>query len=155
MFPPAEHKLLLTQLAGNLEAIISQRLIICRDGSRRPATEILRGGPVPTKQILEGKALELGDYIRTGGGGQQTFDQDLLSMFHQQLISHEEALQNATHREALAMALRGISSSASVTEASHVTAEQPKPLAGKHGAGISSARSEHEQPPRQTTSRSG
>ena len=25
MFPPAEHKLLLTQLAGNLEAIISQR----------------------------------------------------------------------------------------------------------------------------------
>jgi twitching motility protein PilT len=45
MFPPAEHKLLLTQLAGNLEAIISQRLVICRDGSRRPATEILRGGP--------------------------------------------------------------------------------------------------------------
>jgi len=132
MFPPAEHKLLLTQLAGNLEAIISQRLIVCRDGSRRPATEILRGGPVPTKQILEGKALELGDYIRTGGDGQQTFDQDILSMFRQQLISHEEAIQNASHREALTMALRGITSSASVTEASHATSEKPKPLGGKH-----------------------
>src|SRR5437667_7169936 len=57
MFPPAEHKLLLTQLAGNLEAIISQRLLICRDASRRPATEILRGGPVPSKFIREGRAL--------------------------------------------------------------------------------------------------
>jgi twitching motility protein PilT len=155
MFPPAEHKLLLTQLASNLEAIISQRLIICRDGSRRPATEILRGGPVPTKEILEGKALELGDYIRTAGAGQQTFDQDLLSMFHQQLISREEALQNATHREALDMALRGISSSASVTEVSHANSEQPKALAGKHGSGISSARSEHGQLPRQSNSHNG
>src|SRR5204862_3269724 len=60
MFPPAEHKLLLTQLAGNLTAIISQRLLICVDHTRRPATEILRGGPVPTKYILEGRALELG-----------------------------------------------------------------------------------------------
>jgi twitching motility protein PilT len=116
MFPPNEHKLLLTQLAGNLEAIISQRLVICRDASRRPATEILRGGPVPTKYILEGRALELGDYIRSAGGGQQTFDQDLLALFNQQLISHEEALRNATNREALTMALRGISSSKSITE---------------------------------------
>src|SRR6185295_6000045 len=71
MFPPAEHKLLLTQLAGNLEAIISQRLAICRDGSRRPAVEILRGGPVPSKFILEGRALELGDDIKSAGDGMQ------------------------------------------------------------------------------------
>src|SRR6202030_4362849 len=56
MFPAAEHKLLLQQLAGNLEAIISQRLVICRDGSRRPATEILRGSAVATQDILERRA---------------------------------------------------------------------------------------------------
>jgi twitching motility protein PilT len=116
MFPPEEHKLLLTQLAGNLEAIISQRLLICRDGSRRPAAEILRGGPVPQKFILEGRALELGDYIRTAGAGQQTFDQDILSLFRQQLISQTEAMRNATNRDNLALAMRGISSSKSVTE---------------------------------------
>ena len=117
MFPPSEHKLLLTQLAGNLEAIISQRLVKCRDGSRRPAVEILRGGPVPTKYILEGRALELGDYIKNAGNGQQNFDQDLLSLHRQELISTAEALQNATNREALTMALRGIKSSKSVNEA--------------------------------------
>src|SRR5688572_6855609 len=117
MFPPSEHKLLLTQLAGNLEAIISQRLVICRDGSRRPAVEILRGGPVPTKYILEGRALELGDYIKSAGNGQQNFDQDLLALHRQELISTAEALQNATNREALTMALRGIKSSKAVAEA--------------------------------------
>src|SRR5205823_12949528 len=37
MFPPAEHKLLLSQLAGSVEAIVSQRLLPTRDGKRRPA----------------------------------------------------------------------------------------------------------------------
>ena len=128
MFPPAEHKLLLTQLAGNLEAIISQRLVICRDGSRRPATEILRGGPVPTKYILEGRALELHDYMRTAGNGQHTFDQDLLTMFRQELISHHEAMLHATNPESLNMALRGISSSKGISEPGKPThAGQPKP----------------------------
>jgi twitching motility protein PilT len=126
MFPPSEHKLLLTQLAGNLEAIISQRLAICRDGTRRPATEILRGGPVPTKYILEGRALELSDYIRTAGNGQQTFDQDLLSLHRQEFISTAEALRNATNREALTMALRGISSSKSVTEPGQPPPHKPQ-----------------------------
>jgi twitching motility protein PilT len=116
MFPPAEHKLLLTQLAGNLHAIISQRLLICTDGSRRPATEILRGGPVPTKYILEGRALELGDYMKNAGNGMQTFDQDLLAMHRQQLITVQEAMHHATNPEQLQMALRGISSSKSVQE---------------------------------------
>jgi twitching motility protein PilT len=123
MFPPAEHKLLLTQLAGNLEAIISQRLLICRDGSRRPATEILRGGPVPTKFILEGRALELHDYIRSAGRGQHTFDQELLSMHRQELISSHEALLHATNPEALQMALRGIGSAKAPTEPT--TAHKP------------------------------
>lgn len=108
MFPPSEHKLLLTQLAGNLHAIISQRLVICADGSRRPAVEILRGGPVPTKYILEGRALELGDYMKNAGNGMQTFDQDLLNLHKQHLINGPEAMRHATNPEALSMALRGI-----------------------------------------------
>jgi twitching motility protein PilT len=110
MFPPSEHKLLLTQLAGNLHAIVSQQLVICEDGQRRPATEILRGGPVATKYILEGRALELGEYMRTAGNGQHTFDQSLLALFRQKLITVHEALRHATNRDNLQMALRGISS---------------------------------------------
>ena len=132
MFPPAEHKLLLTQLAGNLEAIISQRLVICRDGSRRTATEVLRGGPVPTKFILEGRALELGDYIKTAGNGQQTFDQDLLALHRQELISTAEAMRNATNREQLTMALRGISAKG---EAGAAHNSSHRPAARPMGAG--------------------
>ena len=108
MFPPGEQKLLLTQLANNLEAIISQRLVACRDGSRRPAVEVLRGGAVPGRYILENKALELSEYMRHAGGGQQTFDMHLLSLYQIGCISHDEALHNATNREQLSMAMRGI-----------------------------------------------
>jgi twitching motility protein PilT len=119
MFPPNEHKLLLTQVAGNLEAIISQRLVICRDGSRRPAVEILRGGPVPGKYILEGRALELSDYVRTAGSGQQLFDQHLLDLYRQQLITHDEALRNASNRDSMTMAMRGISKTGGGEAARH------------------------------------
>jgi twitching motility protein PilT len=127
MFPPIEHKLLLTQLAGNLEAIISQRLVISRDGGRRPAAEILRGGAVTQKYILDGKALELGDYIKSAGAGQQTFDQDLLSLFRQELISHAEAIANATNREQLEMAVRGIGGSKGLTEPGGGTSTPQRP----------------------------
>jgi len=127
MFPPAEHKLLLTQLAANLEAIISQQLIICRDGVRRPACEILRGGPVPTKYIMEGRALELADYMKNAGDGQQTFDQDLLSMFRRELITTTEAIRHASNPENLAMTLRGIGGTNSVNETAHQHAGGMKP----------------------------
>src|SRR6478609_3549800 len=64
MFPPAEHKVLLSQLAHSLEAIISQRLLVTREGKRRPAVEILRGGAVTEKYILEGKLNELTEYVQ-------------------------------------------------------------------------------------------
>jgi len=108
MFPPAEHKLLLSQLAHSLDAIISQRLVVLREGGRRPAVEILRGGPVTEKFIIEGKLAELSEYIEAGDMGMQTFDQHLLQMFHEHLISGREALKHATRPEALATAMRGI-----------------------------------------------
>jgi hypothetical protein len=54
--------------------------------------------------------------MRSAGGGQQTFDQDLVYMAKQELISHQEAIRNATNREQLTMALRGISNSRNITE---------------------------------------
>ncbi|MBC8108717.1 MAG: PilT/PilU family type 4a pilus ATPase [Anaerolineae bacterium] len=109
MFPPADHKVLLSQLAHSLEAIISQRLVVAReDKSRRPAIEILRGGPVTEKYILEGKLAELTEYIEGGQSGMQSFDQHLLAMYKERLISGTEALKHANRPEALATAMRGI-----------------------------------------------
>ena len=111
MFPPAEHKVLLGQLSHSLEAIISQRLVSVREeagGGRRPAIEILRGGPVTEKYILEGKLAQLNEYLEGGESGMQSFDQHLLTMYREQLIAGREALKHANRPEALATAMRGI-----------------------------------------------
>lgn len=108
MFPPAEHKLLLAQLANSLEAIISQRLLVGSDGKRRPAVEILRGGPVAAKFIMEDRLPELAEYIQAGEAGMQSFDQHLLQMHQTDMISGTEALRWASNPEALSVAMRGI-----------------------------------------------
>jgi twitching motility protein PilT len=108
MFPPNEHKLLLSQLAGAVEAIISQRLLATKDGKRRPAIEICRGSAVTQKFILENRLAELSDYIQTGESGMQSFDQHLLAMYRKDLISGTDALHYATNPGGLSMALNGI-----------------------------------------------
>ncbi len=109
MFPPAEHKLLLSQLAHALEAILSQRLLPAVDGrSRLPIVEILRGGPVTEKFVLEGQLAELADYIERGECGMQSFDQHLLALFNEEKIAGREALAWASKPEVFAMAMRGI-----------------------------------------------
>jgi len=108
MFPPAEHDLLLSQLASSIEAIISQRLVTTVDGQRRPALEILRGSPVSEKFILQKRLTDLHAYMETSESGMQTFDAHLLRMYREQLISGTEALRTASNPEALGMAMRGI-----------------------------------------------
>jgi twitching motility protein PilT len=108
MFPPAEHKLLLMQLAGSLEAIISQRLVATLKEGLRPAVEILRGSAVAQKFIVENRLAELSDYIERGEAGMQSFDQHILRMYQEELISGTEAMRWATRPETLAMAMRGI-----------------------------------------------
>jgi twitching motility protein PilT len=109
MVPPEERSIATSQLALSLQAVISQRLAVTRDGNGRcAAMEILRGGPVTAKFIMENRIGELSDYIATRESGMQRFDQHLLELYHQKVISGTEALRLATNPEAVAMGMRGI-----------------------------------------------
>jgi twitching motility protein PilT len=108
MVPPEERTIATSQLAGSLEAVISQRLAITREGGRRAVMEILRGGPVTSKYILENRLGELSDYIGGREGGMQRFDQHLIDLHTQKVISGTEALRLATNPEAVALGMRGI-----------------------------------------------
>jgi twitching motility protein PilT len=109
MFPPAEHKFLLSQLSHSLEAVISQRLVPAVEGEGRlPVVEILRGGPVTEKFIFEGRLDALGEYIENGDLGMQSFDQHLLELFNKDKIAGRQALAWASNPETFAMAMRGI-----------------------------------------------
>ena len=112
MIPPEERRIATSQLAGSLEAVISQRLAVTRDGARRPVMEILRGGPVTSKLIQDNKLGDLSDYIASREGGMQRFDQHLLDLYNKKVISGTEAMKHATNPEAVALALRGIRQSA-------------------------------------------
>jgi twitching motility protein PilT len=108
MVPPAERAIATSQLASTLEAIISQRLAVTIDGNRRAAMEILRGGPVTSKYILENRLGDLAEFIGTREEGMQRFDQHLLELHHQKVISDTEAMRLATNPEAVALGMRGI-----------------------------------------------
>ena len=112
MVPSDERKIATGQLASALEAIVSQRLAVTKEGGRRPAMEILRGGAVTAKFIIEGKLNELSDYIATRENGMQRFDQHLVDLYNEKAISGTEAMRLATSPEAVALALRGIKQSA-------------------------------------------
>jgi twitching motility protein PilT len=108
MVPPEERSIATSQLASSLEAVVSQRLAVARDGSRRPAMEILRGGPVTSRYIQENRLSDLSDFIATREGGMQRFDQHLLDLYHTGVISGTEAMRLATNTEAVALGMRGI-----------------------------------------------
>lgn len=109
MFPPNEHQLLLQQLAMNLEAVISMRLALKSEGGGRvPAVEILRSIPIFRKLLLEGKLDVIPQTIATRERGMQLFDQALAELYHKKKIAGREALRLATNAEAVALAMRGI-----------------------------------------------
>ena len=109
MFPAVEHKLLLAQLAGSVEAIISQRLLVTHEGERRPAVEILRNTPVVRKILAEGEPKALTKAIASGEQGMQMFDQHLAKLWQAEIISGTEALRLASNPEAISMVMRGLS----------------------------------------------
>lgn len=108
MVPADERKIATAQLASSLEAVVSQRLAATKDGGRRPALEILRGGAVTAKYIQEGRIGELSDYIATRENGMQRFDQHLVDLYNEKVISGTEAMRLATNPEAVGLSLRGI-----------------------------------------------
>ena len=69
MIPPEERRIATSQLANSLEAVISQRLAVTREGARRPVMEILRGGPVTSKFIHRQQARRAERVHRQPRGG--------------------------------------------------------------------------------------
>ena len=111
MFPPDERELLLTELATNLVAVVSQRLATHKqkEKGRIPVVEIMRNTAVVSKAILEGRIKSLPQAIANRDNGMQLFDQHLTELYHAGQITGTEALRLSTNPDAVALALRGMS----------------------------------------------
>ncbi len=119
VFPPYQQKQVRLQLASILKAVISQRLVPRADGRGRvPALEIL----VSTARVREciadkDRTKELHDAIAKGYTtyGMQTFDQSLMHLVKQGLVTYEEALKHVSNPDDFALRFRGIASASDGT----------------------------------------
>jgi len=102
MFPHVQHKQLFMDLAVNLNAVISQRLIPDVRGKRCAAIEVLINTPHISNLILKGDLNEIKEAMKTSGSkGMIAFDDALLALYKAEKISLEEALRNADSRNDL------------------------------------------------------
>lgn len=114
-FPKEQQVQVRSQLAGALKAVISLRLVTKADGvGRVPAAEIMIVTPTIRGLIEEGRFGLIKDLIKDGEkDGLQTFDQSLIRLYKQGLITIDEAKKNATSPQELDLAMKGITSSKS------------------------------------------
>ena len=114
VFPPHQQNQVRLQLAAILKAVISQRLVPRADGKGRvPALEVLVSTAY-TRELIADKdrSKEIPDAIAKGYTtyGMQTFDQSLMSLVKDGLVTYEEALKNVSNPDDFALRYRGIAS---------------------------------------------
>jgi twitching motility protein PilU len=102
MFPHVQHRQLFMDLAGNLNGVVSQRLIPDLQGKRCAAIEVMINTPHISSLILKGELNEIKEAMKSSGSkGMKTFDDALHDLYKAEKISMEEALKNADSRNDL------------------------------------------------------
>ena len=118
-YPPHQHPEVRMALAANLRAVVSQRLIPRKDGAGRiPAVEVMITTPTVREYILDPEKVPLLHQLIAEGVtqyGMQTFDQSVLALLREGLITEEEALRNCNNPNELALKLKGIAATSDRT----------------------------------------
>ena len=110
MFPANMHQQIRSQLALQLKASVSQRLIASADGKGRvPAIELMFNNPGIASLIRENNLKQIPVAITAGQeDGMQTFNMSLANLVKQKLIREEDAMWNSDNPDELKMNLQGI-----------------------------------------------
>ncbi|UNC93878.1 PilT/PilU family type 4a pilus ATPase [Candidatus Contubernalis alkalaceticus] len=88
------------RLAGVLEGIISQRLLLRKNEKGRvAAAEVLSVTPKVRKYIREGCIDKIYEEIAAGGPGMQTMDSHIKALYENGIISKEDMLANVLEEE--------------------------------------------------------
>jgi len=133
-FPESRHAQIFLQLALNLRAIISQRLVIGTDGRRVAALEILMDTPRIKELIKRGEVDTLKEAMeQSAHEGSQTFDMALYDLYTEGRIDLDQALANADSVNNLRLKIK-------VSEVKDAAAAKRKETSGLRiqGAGSSS-----------------
>jgi twitching motility protein PilU len=96
-FYPLENRpTLLLDLSAALQAIVSQRLVRTKAGTRKAAVEVMLNTRHISELIEKGDINEIKEAMeKSMAPGSQTFEQSLFKMFMEGLITQEECMANA------------------------------------------------------------
>jgi twitching motility protein PilT len=118
LFPASQQKDIRIQFASALNAAVSMRLIRSSlSGIRFPVVEVMRSTELIRSLIMEPtRTKEIRQAIEGGFKNykMQTFDQSILSLFQEKLISREDALRNATSPADMQLKMKGIVASSEI-----------------------------------------
>ncbi len=114
-FPPHQHNQVRLVLSSTLVSIISLRLLPRKEGTGRiPASEILINNAAIAEYILDlEKAHQILPAVAEGYTqyGSQTFDQSLLQLYREDLISFQVAKQHANNPDDFELRVKGVEGS--------------------------------------------
>lgn len=96
LFPEEFHAQIRMNLSTNLKGIVSQRLLPCLQGGLVPAIEVMINQGLVRDLILKGEISKIRDVMEQSNTlGMQTFDQSLLNLFRNGLISEDLVITNS------------------------------------------------------------
>ncbi|MBA2724634.1 MAG: type IV pilus twitching motility protein PilT [Actinobacteria bacterium] len=107
-FPPNQQKQVRVALAGSLVGVMTQRLLPKVGGGRAPAIEIMTNNGRISECILEpAKTHDIIDIVKQSGFyGMQSFEQSLIGLFREGLVTLEDARSAATNAHDFELSLR-------------------------------------------------
>jgi twitching motility protein PilT len=118
-FPPHQEDQIRSQLAAVMQGIVCQRLVVRADGKGRvPAVEVMVGTGLLRDCIRDAaKTPDIPNFIASGHAqyGMQTFDQSLLQLHREELITYETARDAATNPDDFDLKVKGILSTGEMT----------------------------------------
>jgi twitching motility protein PilT len=98
VFPAEQQAQIRVQLAGSLEAIVSQRLVPRSGGGMVAAFEVLIATYAARNIIRDGRSNQLRNVIMTGASeGMQTLEMALTALVAEGLCDREEAVNHSLH----------------------------------------------------------
>ena len=95
-FPVEVRPTLLSDLSTSLRAVVSQRLLRTKSGSRAPAVEVLLNTQLIAEMIAKGDFMGVKEAMeKSMAQGSQTFEDDIARMIHGDIVDREEGLTYA------------------------------------------------------------
>lgn len=114
-FPEEKHAQVRLNLSLNLKGILSQRLVLNKEGGRSLAVEVMLNTGLIKSLIEEGKIREIKELMERGRDeGMQTFDQCLFGLFASGMITEEVATAEADNPANLRLNIRQMQTSEQV-----------------------------------------